>query len=142
MITYLKNAGMLFFKYCAKWYGLELSKVLLYIIVAQGAEKTLTFWVWGYVLLSNLKRSGLKTPLFQIIEGEEKKFTNVFCHTTKMTSPRVKSQARGQNNRSSALKWGIVHLCSSITFRDTTKFMKKLVFQILHFCKKMQKLLC
>ena len=66
----------------------------------------------------------------------KKKFTNVFCHTAKMTSPRVKSQARGQNNRSSALKWGIVHLCSSITFRDTTKFMKKLVFQILHFCKK------
>ena len=38
------------------------------------------------------------------LEGEEKKFTNVFCHTAKMTSPRVKIQARGQNNRSSALK--------------------------------------
>ena len=24
-----------------------------------------------------------------------KKFTNVFCHTAKMTSPRVKNQARG-----------------------------------------------
>ena len=38
--------------------------------------------------------------------------------------PRVKSQARGQNNRSRALKWGIVHLCSSITFRDTTSFIE------------------
>ena len=39
-----------------------------------------------------------------IIEGEEKKFLqNILPHTTKMISPREKSQARGQNNRSIAL---------------------------------------
>ena len=38
-ITYLKNAGMLFFKYCAKKYGLGLSNELLVIIIAQGATK-------------------------------------------------------------------------------------------------------
>ena len=30
--------------------------------------------------------------------------TNVLLHTTKMIDPRVKSQARGQNNGSRALK--------------------------------------
>ena len=51
----------------------------------------------------------------------KKKYTNVLLHTTKMIDPRVKSQARGQNNGTIALKWGIVvHLGSSITFRDTT----------------------
>ena len=53
-----------------------------------------------------------------------------------MIDPRVKSQARGQNNGSRALKWGIVHLCGSITLRDTTSFIKIWVFQILRFCKK------
>ena len=38
-ITYLKSAGMLFFKYCAKRYGLELSKELLCIVMGQGAAK-------------------------------------------------------------------------------------------------------
>ena len=40
-----------------------------------------------------------------------KKFTNLLLHMAKMIDPRVKSQARGQNNRSKALKWGIVHPC-------------------------------
>ena len=67
-----------------------------------------------------------------------KKFTYVLLHTAKMINSRIKSQGRGQNNMSRALKWGIVHLCSSNTFRDTTKFMKIWVFQFLHFCKKWQ----
>ena len=50
--------------------------------------------------------------------------TGILLHTSKTIAPRVKSQARGQNNWSRALKWGIVHLCSSNTFGDTTKFMK------------------
>ena len=33
-----------------------------------------------------------------------KKFTNVLLHTAKTIDPRVKSQARGQNNKSIALK--------------------------------------
>ena len=41
-----------------------------------------------------------------------------------MIDPRVKTQARGQNNGSRALKLGILGLCSSITFRDTTRFME------------------
>ena len=38
-----------------------------------------------------------------------------------MINPRVKSQARGQKNRSRALKWGIVHLCNSNDFGDMIK---------------------
>ena len=33
-----------------------------------------------------------------------KKCTNILLHTAKMIDPRVKSQARGQSNRSRALK--------------------------------------
>ena len=42
----------------------------------------------------------------------KKKFTNVFYHTEKMTSPRVKSQARGQNNTGKALQNEV--LCISV----------------------------
>ena len=38
------------------------------------------------------------------LEGVQKKCTNVLLHTIRMIDPRVKSQARGQNNRSRALK--------------------------------------
>ena len=41
-----------------------------------------------------------------------------------------------------ALKWGIIHLCTLNTSRDTMKFRKLLVFQFLHFCKKIVKSLC
>ena len=64
----------------------------------------------------------------------------VFCGICKtMINPRVITQARVQNNRSRALKWGILHLCCSNVFGDTTKSMKICVFQFLHFCKKWQK---
>ena len=76
------------------------------------------------------------------LEGEEKKFTNVLLHTAKIIGPRVKSQAGGQNNRSRVLKWGIVHHCSSITFRDITTSIEIWVFQISRFCKKLWKILC
>ena len=55
---------------------------------------------------------------------------------------RVKTQARSQNNRSRALKWGIVCLYSSSSFGDTTKYMKIWVLQFFHFCKKVAKSLC
>ena len=43
--------------------------------------------------------------VFGYVEGEQKKKqTNVLCHSVKMIDPRVKSQARGQNNRSRASK--------------------------------------
>ena len=51
----------------------------------------------------------------------KKQFTNVLLHTAKIIDPRVKSQARGQNNRSRALKWDIVHLCNLNGFRDMIK---------------------
>ena len=54
-----------------------------------------------------------------------------------MIAPTVKTQAKGQNNLSRALKWGIVGLCSLSIFWDTTVFMKMWVFQFLRFCKKM-----
>ena len=70
------------------------------------------------------------------VEGEQKKCTDVLLHTAKNST--ANSQARGQNNGSRALKWGIVHLCSSNAFGDTTKCIKIWVFQFLHFCKKWQ----
>ena len=51
----------------------------------------------------------------------KKKCTTVLLNTTKMIDPRVKSQARGQNYRSRALKLGIVHLCKLNSFRDMIK---------------------
>ena len=38
-----------------------------------------------------------------------------------MIDPRIKSQAKGQNNRSRALKWGIAHLCNLNGFGDMIK---------------------
>ena len=64
------------------------------------------------------------------------------CFISQMTTPSVKAQARGQNNRSRALKWGIVCLYSSSSFGDTTKYMKIWVLQFFHFCKKVAKSLC
>ena len=55
------------------------------------------------------------------LEGEQKKSTDVLPQTAKMIDPRVKSQARGQNNGSRALKWGIVHPCNLNGFGDMTK---------------------
>ena len=43
----------------------------------------------------------------------------------------------GQNYCSKGSKWGIVCLCSSNTFGDTTKFMTMWVFLFLLFCIKM-----
>ena len=38
-----------------------------------------------------------------------------------MIDPRVKSEARAENNKSRASKWGIVTLCRSTTFKDTVE---------------------
>ena len=67
-----------------------------------------------------------------------KNATGTLWHISKMVAPRVKAQANGQNNRSRALKRGIVHLCSSNTFGDTIEFMRLWVFQFLHSYKKWQ----
>ena len=53
-----------------------------------------------------------------------------------MIDPLVKGQARGQNNWSRALKWGIVHLCSLITYIDWASFIEVWVFWISYSCKK------
>ena len=50
--------------------------------------------------------------------------TDILLSNSTVITPRVKNQDRGQNDWSRALKWGIVHLCSSNNFGDTTKFMK------------------
>ena len=71
-----------------------------------------------------------------------KKFPNILPNYAKTINSRVKSQAKCQIYFSRALKWGIVHLCSFNNSRDTMKFRKLLVFQFLHFCKKIVKSLC
>ena len=50
-----------------------------------------------------------------------------------MIDPRVKSQARGQNNRFRALKWGIVHNCNLNGSGDMTKNKICNIFEFLHF---------
>ena len=80
---------------------------------------------------------------FWAVKGWCKKmFQDVLPNYTKIINPRVKSQAKWQIYFSRALKWGIVHLCTLNTSRDTMKFRKLLVFQFLHFCKKIVKSLC
>ena len=51
-----------------------------------------------------------------------------------MIDPKVKSQARCQNNDSRALKWGIVHLCNLNGSRDKikTKYVIFLNFRIFY----------
>ena len=59
------------------------------------------------------------------IEGEEKKsLQDILLSTAKVINLRVKSQARGQNNKPIALKWGIVHLCNSRGLGDMSKKKK------------------
>ena len=72
------------------------------------------------------------------IEGEEKSLQDILLSTAKLIYLRVKNQARGQNNRSTTLKWGIVHLCNLNIIGDTKKCMKIWVFKFLRFCKKWQ----
>ena len=62
--------------------------------------------------------------------------------TTKIVNPIVISQAYCQIDFSRALKWGIVHLCTLNTFRDTMDFRQLLVFYFLHFRKKIVKSVC
>ena len=45
----------------------------------------------------------------------------VLLRTAIMIDHRVKSQAKGQNSWSRALKWGIVHLCNLSGFEDMIK---------------------
>ena len=71
-----------------------------------------------------------------------KKFPNVLLNNAKMINPRVKVQAKCHIYFSRAFKWGIVHLFTLNTCRDTMKFWKLLLFQFLHFCKKIVKSLC
>ena len=63
----------------------------------------------------------------------KKKFTNVLLHTAKRIELRVKSQFRGQNIRSRALKWGIVHLCNLNGFGDMIKDKIYNFLKFLHF---------
>ena len=52
-----------------------------------------------------------------------------------MIDPRVKSQARGQNNGSRALKWGIAHLFNLNGSRDMIKTKYVIFFNFAFFYK-------
>ena len=45
-------------------------------------------------------------------------------HNLKTIHPRVKSQVRGPNDKSSAWKWETIPLYTLNTFKDATKYMK------------------
>ena len=65
------------------------------MINSHGTRQILVQWVQS---ITKILKFG------HYLEGEKKKFTNVFLLTAKMIDPRVKNQARGQNNGSRALK--------------------------------------
>ena len=69
-----------------------------------------------------------KAPKFCSRDCTEKNETDIFFYIPKMVASRVKPQARDQNDWSIALKWGIVHLCSSY------------IFKVMLFCKELIKL--
>ena len=58
----------------------------------------------------------------------KKKETDILLNDTKMI------QARGQNNLSRALKWGIVHLCTSNRIGDMIKNKKCNFLDFRIFC--------
>ena len=62
----------------------------------------------------------------------QKKFQNVLLNNTKLINPRVIPQAKGQNNFSIALKWGIVCLCKLNSIGDIEN-RKYQFFEFLHF---------
>ena len=65
------------------------------------------------------------------LEGEEKKsLQDILLSTAKVINLRVKSQARGQNNRSIALKSGIVHLCSLYGLGGMIRFIPNMIILV------------
>ena len=65
-----------------------------------------------------------------------KKIGHVFCSADQEISLLVlKWITKGQINLFQALKWGIVRLCSSNIFGDTSINVKILFLQFLEFCK-------
>ena len=105
--------------------------------------RAITFAVWSKTFGNFFVRHPL--VCFNILQNRGcliKKFPNVLPNFAKTINPRIKSQAKCQIYFLRALKWGIIHLCTLNTSRDTMKFRKLLVFQFLHFCKKIVKSLC
>ena len=61
MIAFLKSAGMLFFRYFTKRYGLGLLKELLYNTMAQAAAKLCPFKIGG---LKKLRHFGFEATFY------------------------------------------------------------------------------
>ena len=59
-----------------------------------------------------------------------------FAWYHKSVFSEIQNQARGQNDRSRALKWGILCLYRFNLFGGMIKYVRKVIFQSLHFCKK------
>ena len=68
-----------------------------------------------------------------------KNATGILWYSSNEIAHRVKTQAKGQNNWSRALKCGIVCFCSFNSFEATIKYVQKLVFLLLLVCKKSDK---
>ena len=73
---------------------------------------------------------------FRLLKSGAKKIGHVFCSADQEISLlALKWIRKGQNNLFQALKWGIVRLCSSNIFGDTSINMKILFLQFFEFCK-------
>ena len=90
---------------------------------------TFDLWNRNYHLLMLPSGSWLVTNRGCLI----KKCKNVLLHNPKMINPREKSHSKGQNKRSSALKWGFVHLYNSNGFGDMIKNKICYFLEFLHF---------
>ena len=87
----------------------------MFLWVQERIVITVEFWFFPLIIFTVI----FGGPLLPC-RGWGKKYT--FLHyIAKMTNPRVKSQAGGQNERSIALELGVVHFCNSNNFGDMIK---------------------
>ena len=72
-------------------------------------------------------------PLFWFLMDFWITYMRLVFVLAKLAAPRVKTKAKCQNNKSRALKWGIVRLCTSNITGDMIKNIKVLIFEFSPF---------
>ena len=90
-----------------------------FVCYGQHQENWPTIWLPGFFLLAR--------------GWFIKNATGVLWYSSYEIAHRVKTQARSQNSRSRALKWGIVCLYSSSSFGDIYEIYENMSFEIFPF---------
>ena len=105
------------------FHGIVLSIIL---VILQYLVGFLANFSWS-ILLERFQSNYIKTD-------DENLQLPFLVQKSERITPRVKSQARRQNNRLIALKWVIVCLCTSNIMGDMIKNKKMLIFDFRVFC--------